>query len=145
MRKLAEDSASAVNSIQTLTRQVEVALDNLLENTSSILEFINKDVVRDYNSMSEIGAQYKDDSNLFFQLTHLFNEQIERITLSMREINTAFESVSSIIQQSALGTQEISLASEAATKASEAINQECQKMVEGTAKLDALVAEYKEG
>ncbi|MGB4019784.1 MAG: methyl-accepting chemotaxis protein, partial [Syntrophomonadaceae bacterium] len=145
VRKLAEDSASAVNSIQTLTRQVQVALENLLENTSSILEFINKDIISDYNVMSDIGVQYKDDSNLFFQLTHLFNEQIERITLSMREINTAFESVSSIIQQSALGTQEISLASEAATKASEAINQECQKMVEGTAKLDALVAEYKEG
>jgi methyl-accepting chemotaxis protein len=143
VRKLAEDSASAVNSIQALTRQVELALDNLLENTSSILEFINKDIIKDYNSMSEIGVQYKEDSNLFFQLTHLFNEQIERITASMREINIAFESVSSIIQQSTLGTQEISLASEAATKASEAINQECQKLVEGTAKLDALVAEFK--
>ena len=145
VRKLAEDSASAVNSIQTLTRQVEVALDNLIENTSSILEFINKDIMRDYNAMSEIGVQYKDDSNLFFQLTHLFNEQIERITASMREINIAFESVSSIIQQSTLGTQEISLASEAATRASEAINQECQKMVAGTDKLESLVAEYKEG
>ncbi len=61
----------------------------------------------------------------------------------MREINSAFESVSSIIQQSALGTQEISLASEAATKASEAINEECQKLVEGSGKLDALVAEFK--
>ena len=143
VRKLAEDSASAVNSIQTLTRQVQVALENLLENTSSILEFINKDIISDYNVMSDIGVQYKDDSNLFFQLTHLFNEQIEKITLSMREINSAFESVSSIIQQSALGTQEISLASEAATKASEAINEECQKLVEGSGKLDALVAEFK--
>lgn len=143
VRKLAEGSASTVDSIQTLTRQVRGALDNLLENTSSVLEFINKDIMHDYNAMSEIGVQYKEDSNHFFQLTRLFNEQIERITSSMREINYALESTTSIIQQSAVGTQEISRASEAATRAAEAINQECQKMVEGTDKLDSLVAEFK--
>ncbi|HQA08588.1 MAG TPA: methyl-accepting chemotaxis protein [Syntrophomonadaceae bacterium] len=143
VRKLAEDSASTVDSIQTLTRQVRVALDNLLENTSSILEFINKDIMRDYDVMSEIGTQYKEDSNLFFQLTNLFSEQIEKISTAMKEINYAFESVSTIIQQSATGAQEISRSSEAATRAAEAINQACQQMAEGTDKLNSLVAEFK--
>jgi len=73
VRKLAEDSASAVENIQILTRQVRGALDNLLENTSSVLEFINKDIMGDYDVMSQTGAQYKEDSNHFFQLTGLFN------------------------------------------------------------------------
>lgn len=143
VRKLAEDSASTVDSIQTLTRQVRAALDNLLENTGSILEFINTDIMQDYNTMSQIGAQYKEDSNLFFQLTSLFNEQIEKISASMNEINYALESTTSIIQQSAVGAQEISRASEGATRAAEAINQVCQQIAEGTHKLESLAAEFK--
>ncbi|MGB4508830.1 MAG: methyl-accepting chemotaxis protein [Syntrophomonadaceae bacterium] len=143
VRKLAEDSASTVDSIQNLTRQVRVALDNLLENTSSILEFINKDIMNDYNTMGQIGIQYKEDSNHFYQLTRLFNEQIERISGSMKEINHALESTTSIIQQSASGAQGIAQASEAATRAAEAINEACKKLVEGTRKLDSLVAEFK--
>jgi methyl-accepting chemotaxis protein len=143
VRKLAEDSASTVDSIQNLTRQVRVALDNLLENTSSILEFVNKDIMNDYNTMGQIGMQYKEDSNHFYQLTRLFNEQIERISGSMKEINHALESTTSIIQQSASGAQGIAQASEAATQAAEAINEACKKLVEGTRKLDSLVAEFK--
>ena len=143
VRKLAEDSASTVDSIQNLTRQVRVALDNLLENTSSILEFVNKDIMNDYNTMGQIGMQYKEDSNHFYQLTRLFNEQIERISGSMKEINHALESTTSIIQQSASGAQGIAQASEAATRAAEAINEACKKLVEGTRKLDSLVAEFK--
>lgn len=143
VRKLAEGSASTVENIQSLTRQVRVALDNLLENTSSILEFINKDIMRDYNAMSEIGVQYKEDSIQFFHLTSLFNEQIEKISSSMKEINYALESTISIIQQSAVGAQEISRSSEGATQAAEAINEACQQMAEGTHKLESLVAEFK--
>lgn len=143
VRKLAEDSASTVESIQTLTRQVRAALDNLLENTSSVLEFINKDIMNDYNTMSQIGVQYREDSNQFFQLTQLFNERIEKISASMKEINHALESTTGIIQQSSLGAQEIAQASEAATRAAEAINEACKEMVEGTQKLDSMVAQFK--
>jgi len=143
VRKLAEDSASAVENIQILTRQVRGALDNLLENTSSVLEFINKDIMGDYDVMSQTGAQYKEDSNHFFQLTGLFNEQIAKISLSMQEINHTLESAASIVQQSALGSQEIARASEAATRAAEAINHASQVMVDGTNKLQALAAEFK--
>lgn len=143
VRKLAEGSASTVDHIQTLTRQVRDALENLLENTSSILEFINKDIMRDYNEMNQIGIQYREDSNRFFQLTSLFNQQIEKINAAMNEINYAMESTTSIIQQSAAGAQEISRASESATRAAEAINQACRQMAEGSHKLESLVSEFK--
>lgn len=143
VRKLAEDSASTVESIQNLTRQVRVALDNLLENTSSVLEFINKDIMDDYNTMSQIGIQYKEDSNHFFQLTRLFNERIEKISASMQEINHALESTTGIVQQSSFGAQGIAKASEAATRAAQAINESCKKMAEGTQILDSLVAQFK--
>lgn len=143
VRKLAEGAASTVENIQVLTRQVHHSIDNLIDNTSSILEFINRDIMRDYNAMSEVGRQYKEDSNRFFELTHTFNEHIASISISMREINQAMETTTNIIQQSALGSQEISRSSESATQAAESINQACQRMVAGADHLESLVAEFK--
>ena len=143
VRKLAEDASSTVESIQSLTHQVRAALDNLLENTSSMLEFINKDIVNDYNTMAQIGVQYREDSNRFYRLTSLFNEQIGRISASMMQINHALESATGIIQESAAGAQDIARASEAATRAAESISNACQQMAEDIQKLELLATEFR--
>lgn len=143
VRKLAEGSSSTVEDIQTLTRQVQEAMNNLIDHISSMLEFINQDIMRDYGVMGDIGRQYKEDSQVFFELTSTFNEHIEHIGRAMEEINRSMESTTGIIQQAAQGSQEISRSSEAASHAAEAINEASQQMVAGAGKLEGLVAEFR--
>lgn len=143
VRKLAEGSSSTVQDIQSLTHQVQDSINNLIDNTSAILEFINNDIMRDYNAMGNIGLQYKEDSNSVFELTQTFNQQINHIAAAMGEINRAMESSTTIVQQASLGSQEISRSSESVTYAAEAINKASQQMVSGAEKLEALVAEFR--
>lgn len=56
--KLAEDSEKTVNQIQGVTQVVLESVENLASSSSETLEFIDKQVKNDYNSMVEVGEKY---------------------------------------------------------------------------------------
>lgn len=115
VRKLAGESAQAVNNIQSLTGQVQQALELLVENTNGMLDFVNHDVVRDYNKLADVGIQYEKDANLFFNLMNNADEMLGQVTTEINEVHKAMESVSATIEQSNTGAQEIAQATEHTT------------------------------
>lgn len=143
VRKLAEDSSQTVTTIQALTNQVNVSIDNLINNTQSILTFLNEDVVKDYDLMAQIGVQYKDDSDQIAEMTNLFVQDTEAINSAMQEINMAIESTSATMEESAAGTQEIAKGSENAAKIAQEINSVAISLNTGAQKLNQLVNQFK--
>lgn len=143
VRQLAEDSSHTVTNIQALTVQVQHSIDNLINHVQNILTFINEDVVKDYDMMADIGAQYKLDSDHFSDITTKFLQDIEKINKSMNEINTALETTAATIEQSTAGTQEIAKGTEQAAQAAQEINNVSAKLAEGALRLNELVAKFK--
>lgn len=142
VRKLAEDSSQSVADIQSLTRQVQESIDNLINHTNSILHFINEDVVTNLEMMGGMGEQYRKDSNSMADLTVLFSENIASILNAMNEINSALESASATIEESTAGSAEIAKGSENAAKAGDEINQAAQNMAKSAHELDLLVKQF---
>lgn len=143
VRKLAEDSSHTVTNIQNLTSQVQVSIDNLINNTQNILNFVNEEVIKDYDFMSKMGIQYKGDADQIAQITSLFSTDAIAINKAMQEINLALESTSATIEQSTAGTQEIAKGSENAAKVAQDINQLSDKLAEDAKKLTELVNQFK--
>lgn len=143
VRKLAEQSSDTVNSIQVLTRQVQGSIENLIDHANNLLEFINNNVIRDYHIMGKVGAQYKNDSDIMFNLTELFSDNLKQIAHAMDEINHSIEATAATIEQSTAGAQEIARNCEKSVHVASAINEASRQMTDSVEKLCKLGCSFK--
>ena len=143
VRKLAENSASAVGSIQSLTRQVQDAIDTLIGHSNELLHFINEDVVSDYSLMVDIGKQYKTDSDFVSALTENASQNIKQVLEAMTQINQAMEATAATLEQSTACSQEVARGSQEAAQVAVEIGAASQKMAESAEQLNQLIQELK--
>lgn len=143
VRKLAEDSSGAVGEIHSLTRQVQEAISNLVQNANELLRFINDDVVNDYSRMSAFGRQYKEDADMLSELTGDINSNIQTVMESMQDIGRAIDSTSATMQQSSAGAQEIAHGTEAAARSANDVHTASRKMAEYAEQLNQLIQRFK--
>lgn len=143
VRKLAEDSASAVGGIQNLTKQVQDAIKVLINHSNDLLNFINNDVVSDYSKMVEIGQQYRDDSDLTARLTDNVSQSIKQVLDSMNQINRAIEATAATMEQSTAGAQEIAQGSQVSAQVAAQINEAARQLAEDAEELSILIQHFK--
>ena len=143
VRKLAEDSTSAVSGIHNLTGQVQEAINYLISSSNEMLEFINNDVVRDYSRMSDMGQQYKKDADMLSSLTGDISQNVNQVMQAMTEIGRALESTTATIEESTAGTQEIARGSEMSARSALEISAASRKMAESAEKLNHLIGRFK--
>lgn len=93
IRKLAENSEDTVNAIQDVTRQVVVAVNNLSENSQKTVEFIDKTVIGDYQTMVDIGERYYEDADSVKDLVEAISSSVDNL---QEAINAMTESINEI-------------------------------------------------
>jgi len=116
VRKLAEQSANTVETIQSLAGKVQRTMKVLAENSKDLLQFINEKVLCDYDTFVEVGEQYKQDAGAFLAVTTDISDQLQKVSNEMTEINEAMESVAAIVVQNAQETDQISAGTERVSK-----------------------------
>lgn len=108
VRKLAEQSSQTVANIQSVTKQVQEAFQNLSVNAESILKFIDEKVTPDYESLVQTGIQYQADAVLVTSLVMDFASSTQQISASIEETTRSIEAVAAGAEMAASGSQEIS-------------------------------------
>ena len=107
IRKLAEDSEKAVTEIQDTTGVVLTAVDNLVESSKQILEFMDEQVIKDYGVLAETGEQYSKDATYIEELLYNFDVTAEHFLLSIQSMLTAINEVTMATNEGAEGTTNI--------------------------------------
>ncbi|MDD5937027.1 MAG: methyl-accepting chemotaxis protein [Clostridiales bacterium] len=97
--KLAENSAATANQIQRVSEIVMNSVSNLSENANSILQFVSNDVQDDYRSMLVATNDYSKDAVSIKDMITELTDTTEQLLLSI-------ESVSSVISQVAISTND---------------------------------------
>ena len=64
IRKLAENSNQTVGEIQSVTDGITEAVTRLVSNTTNLIDFLEKNIIKDYEMMVEAVNQYKDDGSI---------------------------------------------------------------------------------
>lgn len=106
--KLAEDSTSAVNQIQAVTRRVVDSVENLSRNSVQVLDFIEKSVMLDYDLMVETGEQYFKDSDFIRRVVQGFGGTAQELNDSIQKMVRAINEISVTNNESAEGAENIS-------------------------------------
>ena len=143
VRKLAEESAKAVQGIQGLTTQVQTAIDVLVESGNDLLQFIDGTVKADYAAFVEVGDQYKKDADSFLAVTSGIESMLGNVVLEVSEVSRAIESVVGNINQSAEGATEIATGTSQANESLETVTRSSENLNELARNLGTLVKQFK--
>jgi len=73
IRQLADSSKETANSIQEISQIVNDAVNDLVGNTDNLLTYMNTEIIKDYDSMVQIGEDYGETA-----------AEVRRIMMSLR-------------------------------------------------------------
>ncbi len=143
VRKLAEESATAVNEIQSLTIRVEAAIEILVSSGNELLQFIDETVKKDYISFVSVGDQYKKDAESFLRVTSDIDTMLSQVVREVSEVSCAIESVASTISQSAISAEEIAKGTGAGSESIETVSNSVNHLDMMAKQLSKLLNRFK--
>ncbi|MGL4799737.1 MAG: methyl-accepting chemotaxis protein [Cellulosilyticaceae bacterium] len=107
IRKLADQSKTAVLEIQEVITQVGEAVGNLSSSANQLMGFVAKDVVEDYHRMMEVAVRYDEDAMYVDELVTEFSATSQELLASIQNIMQAIEGVAAAANEGAMGTTDI--------------------------------------
>ena len=107
IRKLAEDSKTAINEIKRVTKEVVSSVSDLTDGSKRVMNFLDSTVTPDYQHMLETGESYSNDAAFVDNLITDFSSTSEELTASVEGIIRAISDVTKTINEGAIGTQDI--------------------------------------
>ncbi|HWQ41502.1 MAG TPA: methyl-accepting chemotaxis protein [Desulfosporosinus sp.] len=107
VRKLAEESALIARSIHVTIGQVSQSVSTLTNNSSTMLDFVRKKVVPDYEQMEETAQSYNNDAALMLKLMGEFISSSKELSESIAQTGNAIEENSKTVSSVAFKATEI--------------------------------------
>jgi methyl-accepting chemotaxis protein len=118
IRKLAEDSKNTVTRIQEVTKVILEAVNNLSASSSEILEFIDKQVLSDYENLVESSEQYSQNSSSINDMVTDFGATSEELLASVQNMVKAINVIAGASNEEAQGAANIAQEASAVTQMS---------------------------
>ncbi|SHG69090.1 methyl-accepting chemotaxis sensory transducer with Cache sensor [Thermosyntropha lipolytica DSM 11003] len=143
VRKLAENSATEVENIQRITLQVGEAIDRLIYDSQQMLQFINSQVIPDYELMVDIGKKYREDSQNIGELTYRITSSLEKVMQAMGDIVDAMENTAASVEEVSASSQDISRASEGSASKAVSLAEIADKLKESAEKLEEMMQSFR--
>lgn len=107
IRELAEQSNKTVNEIQTITTQVTSSVENLANSSEEIMNLIDGNVIKDYETFVNTGEQYYKDAEFINSLVSEFSTTSENLNESIQSMIVAINEITSANNEAATGTSNI--------------------------------------
>jgi len=143
IRKLAETSQKTVEEIKSVTDTIINSVNLLVQNTTNLSEFLEKDVARDYNMMVEAVNQYKEDGALLNNILSDLSATSQEFTANVNQMASSISEIAKTIDESTLATQDIAEKNLSVVESISQINEIMQKNEKIAEKLNSLVSEIK--
>ena len=105
--KLAQRSLVSVNDINKIIKEVNFAVDNIEESMEDTTEFLEKNVLADYDGFNQISAQYMTDADTFKSGMDHISEQIAELNNSIQTVSEAVENISGTMKETSIGVNDI--------------------------------------
>lgn len=107
IRKLADQSSKTAADIKKIVTVVNESVGALTDSAGVILEFVDKEVIADYQKLIDTGEQYYSDSTKFSSMMNEFHGSASAMNQSVSSIVSALEQVTASVVESASGIEAI--------------------------------------
>lgn len=106
--ELAESSRTIAKNIQEISTLVTESVTGLSSDSKKLLEFVNNDVLTDYDKFVAISDNYYNDAVNVNNILEEFTNGTSALKTTMSEMNHGINDISTNIEESANGTNDIS-------------------------------------
>lgn len=110
---LAANSRDTAGNIQEISAKVTTAVKSLSDNAIQVIDFINENVLADYDAFVDTGAKYEDTATMIDEMLATFSEKADNLNSVMNEMADRIENISNSVQES---SSAISMSAASATE-----------------------------
>ncbi|NLK42930.1 MAG: methyl-accepting chemotaxis protein [Tissierellia bacterium] len=107
IRKLAENSNATVGEIQAITEGITKAVELLIDRVSLVMEFLEKDILSDYDLMVDAVNNYKEDGYYLNSIISDLSASSEELSATINQISNSINEISKTIEESSIATNSI--------------------------------------
>lgn len=104
---LANNSKKAVSQIESISNDISVTVEDIINSANLLLEFMNTKVIKDYDVLVETGEQYHTDAGTVEEMVNEISNSAAQLNESIRYIRKAIDEVTISSQEGAKGSAEI--------------------------------------
>ena len=101
--KLASNSAETANNIQSISAMVTQAVEELSKNADKMLQFIDEQVLVDYDKFVDVATQYHDDADDINQTLQHFYMSTRKLEDTMKNMSNGIDGIATAVNESAEG------------------------------------------
>lgn len=105
IRNLADNSRGNVNAIQELNVQVVKAVEALCADAGKMLDFINSDVMNDYQNFARMANQYTVDAKTVADMMQTIHGNIDMLNVMTGNINEKIAGITHSMDENTQGIQ----------------------------------------
>jgi methyl-accepting chemotaxis protein len=143
VRTLADDSKKTVDEIKKVTKTVITSVDNLSGSALKVLDFIENQVITNYQELVKTGEQYSNDAILIKNILTDFSATTEELTALITDIIQAIKNLAFTVNEGAAGTQNIAEKTSVIVEKVDEVQKQMQYTEESAGRLSRLVAQFK--
>ncbi|NFV12844.1 methyl-accepting chemotaxis protein [Clostridium sp. FAM 1755] len=143
VRNLAEQSKEAVLSIQETIAKVQSAFKSSIDTGTDILEFINIQVMDQFDAYGKTGSQYYEDSDFVSKMSEEIAAMSEQVTATLGQVSEAVQNMAVSAQSSTEEAEVIKDSMNETTKAIEQVAETAQSQAELAQNLNEMVNKFK--
>lgn len=141
--KLASESAKSVEVIQGTTVDIKDSVTELIKDATEILDFIENNVLKDYDRLISIGDQYTEDAQVFSSIMTELSTVSNQITTSMASIALSMQEVSKATSLEAESVENILHLTHDVTEKTQKVYKIMQSNIELIAELDEMINQFR--
>ncbi|MGB7604761.1 MAG: methyl-accepting chemotaxis protein [Lutisporaceae bacterium] len=143
IRKLAEDSKTTATQIQEITNIVIHSVDDLTMSSNNLLNYIETDVDKDYETMLDATERYNQDAQVINDIVTDFSATAEELLASTQTMIIAINEVTSATNEGASGTSDIAEKTTSITEKAAEVMQSSKDANESSDILVQMVQRFK--
>lgn len=143
IRKLADSSQETVEEIKLVADTIVGSVNLIVDNMRNLSDFLEKNVVKDYEMMVEAVDQYNNDGALLNDILSDLKANSEKLTTSMDSITASFNEISTTIENSSMATEDIANKNLSIVEVISDIDRIMENNKKTAEKLQKLVSEIK--
>ena len=141
---LAANSKKTANDIQSISKDVTNAVEELADNAQMVLDFIKTDVTKDYDSFVETGNKYENTADTMNTMLITFKDKADYLNGIMSDMANSVSSITNSVSES---SQAITLSAQNTMEIvgdMSGISEAMDHNVEVTGKLNAATRKFVE-
>ncbi len=143
IRVLAENSKNAVSRINDITYNVSEAVDSVVQDSKSLLDFVDNQVLNDYKMFVDTSNQYDQDADSVQNIVTEINVIAEQLYATIQQMRQAIDEITTAAGEGAQGTTDIATRVTDIVSKTDDVLQQSLKNQKSAEKLDEMVSFFQ--